>query len=195
MKLKWEWFLIKLSIGFSTSSLRVRNIWQLSGVPDKLPFRKKIQRVSNGKLVTHNNLFNNLNEETIRAKGVGQPPSTYDIAVTEELPSWIGWTVLVAQTRCPQLKVQLYWCLILIRTAEIDRKFTDGVDSHVLDRASHTLDHLASSLASKIIKVWLSICSKTATLHNTSFFYTANKDILTCIQRNQRKQRTHYSSS
>jgi hypothetical protein len=33
--LKWEWFLIKLPIGFSTSSFT--NIWQLSGVPDKLP--------------------------------------------------------------------------------------------------------------------------------------------------------------
>jgi hypothetical protein len=37
--LKWEWFLIKLPIGFSTSSFT--NIWQLSGVPDKLPLSRK----------------------------------------------------------------------------------------------------------------------------------------------------------
>jgi hypothetical protein len=39
--LKWEWFLIKLPIGFSTSSFT--NIWQLSGVPDKLPLRKRYE--------------------------------------------------------------------------------------------------------------------------------------------------------
>jgi hypothetical protein len=41
--------------------------------PRQATFEKKIRRMSNGKLVKHNNLFNNINGETIRAKVLYSP--------------------------------------------------------------------------------------------------------------------------